>query len=428
MPNWKMVTVLPIVVYGVVFSWLFVKNLTVDTDYPYHLHSVWALNQGHYLTNPFINGGSTPTLAYGAPPALLGSLIFPAFGIYTVAVLMVLAFPLYWYSSRRLFRRLVKKRTVLKLAVLVALLNPMTIYLFMTAKLPFIWGTVFGLISLEFYLKHKTTPALLIGMLAVITHPLTIFLLAAILLVRFDLRSWLRQYFPVCAATAVLAFFLFGVPSLGGGAVNIPVLQTASLAGVLVAVSIFEKELRIPCAFSLLVLGVTIALGLIPTDYFDRIVWFILLALTPSLTKLALPLFRLKSAVIPASVLGVVLVISALCMRTTYAFFDNPAVYENLIADNQTVEILEKGYVRYSGDGSALYFLPTAGVRFSNSGIEVHEFSLPDNAESYLEQLMYENASFVLVYRLSPEENFLLGLDFPLVYDVDNLRIYRVPG
>jgi len=38
-----------------------------------------------------------------------------------------------------------------------------------------------------------------------------------------------------------------------------------------------------------------------------------------------------------------------------------------------------------------------------------------------------DNVSFVLVYRESPEENYILRLGFPLFYSQENLRIYKVP-
>jgi len=81
-----------VVVYVAVFGWIFTKNLTSDTDYPYHLHAVWAVNQGYLVRDPFLNRGNSYTLAYGAPAYLLGGLLYPLFGIYTVALLLLLGF------------------------------------------------------------------------------------------------------------------------------------------------------------------------------------------------------------------------------------------------------------------------------------------------------------------------------------------------
>jgi hypothetical protein len=392
------------------------------------MHSVWAVNQGYLAKDPFINGGSTPTLVYGGAPLLLGGAIYPIFGIYTVAVLMLLAFPLLWHSSSMLFHRLAKKR-VAELATIVALINPLTLQLFITAKLPFIWAAAFGLASLGFYIEGKRAYAALTGILAVITHPLSIFLLAAILLIKFDIKMWLKPYLPTCLIVGVLALVLFGVPTTGGGGDGqIFVLQTAFLAAILTTLLVFRKESRVPSALSLLLLAcsVTGILGVgIPSVYFDRIAWFILILAAPFFIRLTLP--RLKLISVSAAVIGALLLVPAVWARPTFAFSDNPVVYENLAADNETLGNLRSGYVRYSGDGSALYILPIAGVKFSNSGQEMLEFSLDNSAQDYYTELLEENASFVLVYRTSPEENYLVELHFPLAYSKDNLRIYEIP-
>jgi hypothetical protein len=422
----RKIAVLTIAIYVGVFAWVFSKNLTADTDYPYHMHSVWAVNQGYLARDPFINGGSTPTLMYGGPPLLLGGAIYPVFGVYTVAVLMLLAFPLLWYFSRRLFCGLAKKR-VAELATLFALINPLTLQFFITAKLPFIWAVAFGLASLGFYLEGKTTYAALTGMLAVITHPLSVFLLATILLIKFDVKMWLKPYLPTCLVVGALGLLLFGVPGAGGGG-QIFVLQTAFLAAILITLFAFRKESRVPCSLSLLAFAcsVTGVLGVgISTVYFDRIAWFILILAAPFFIKLTLP--RLKLICVSAGVIGALLLVPAVWARPTFAFTDNPVVYENLAADNQTLSNLRSGYVRYSGDGSALYILPISGIKFSNSGQEMLEFSLDNGAQGYYTELLEENVSFVLVYRTSPEENYLVELHFPLAYSKDNLRIYEIP-
>ncbi|TDA29642.1 MAG: hypothetical protein DSO04_07285 [Hadesarchaea archaeon] len=104
-----------------------------------------------------------------------------------------------------------------------------------------------------------------------------------------------------------------------------------------------------------------------------------------------------------------------------------PEVYENLIAKNVVMAELREGYVRYSGDGSALYFLPLAGVRLSNSGALPFEMRLENDPLLFCKRMAEENASFVLVYSESPEENYLLQLNFPLFYSQEKLRIYKVP-
>ncbi|MDI6814416.1 MAG: hypothetical protein QMD10_12925, partial [Desulfitobacteriaceae bacterium] len=294
-------------------------------------------------------------------------------------------------------------------------------------KLPFIWAAAFGFASLSFYLERKATLATLAGILAVVTHPLGFFLLAAILLFESNLKRWLRPYLPVCALVALQGFLVFGIGVGGSG--HIFVLETIFLAAMLITLFAFRRESRWPCALSLLVLTGAVGLILagvgIPTVYFDRIAWFILILSGPFFIRLALP--RLKPIVITATALALILLIPIVWARPILASFDNPRAYENLAADDQTIGVLKNGYVRYSGDGSALYILPISGVKFSNAGQERHEFFMDDNAHAYYERLLDENASFVLIYRTSPEENYLVELNFPLMYLKDNLKIYEVP-
>jgi hypothetical protein len=139
----------------------------------------------------------------------------------------------------------------------------------------------------------------------------------------------------------------------------------------------------------------------------------------PSVTKLKQPLLFF----FPLSVLSL-LVIGATAVM---AFPDNPQIYDNLIRENLTVAKLKEGYVWYSGDGSALYFLPLVGVRFSNSGFLPFEIRLENDPLLFCRRLAHDNVSFVLVYRESPEENYILRLGFPLFYSQENLRIYKVP-
>jgi hypothetical protein len=428
---WKKLVLLFIAIYAVLFSWAFTQNLTLNTDYPFHLHNIWALTRGHFGLNPFIGGGSRLTLTYGGPPLLLGALLYPILGVYTVAVLMLLALPLLWHFSLRVFHKLTTRR-IAKYAVLVALLNPLTLNFFLAAKMPFLWGTVFGMASLGFYLERKPALAALTGVLAIITHPLSVFLLAAILLLKFNPVDWLKVYLPVCVVVALQALFLFGIPGIGGGGETLHIPKTVFLTGTLVALIVIRRNSRVPCALSLLVLASAVVAALfgatIPSVYFERIAWFVLLVSAPFLVKLALPRLRLLTTVLPPFAAFLILLFwMRPLIAPSFAFVDNPAVYENLIADNQTVQELQNGYVRYSGDGSALYILPRAGIRFSNTGVEIPDFHPYENVDEYYESLLRENASFVLIYMGSPEEEYLIELDFPLVYSRENLRIYEVP-
>jgi hypothetical protein len=407
-----------IFVYTVVFGWIFAKNLVSDTDYPYHLHAVWAVSQGHLVRDPFLNRGNSFTLAYGGPAYLLGGALYPLSGVYTVALLLLLAVPLLWLGFRKLFG----PEGNADLVALACLLNPLTVYFFLTCKLPFLWGLAFAAFSLSMYKRGRVLPAVLLGVLAVITHPLSLAFLAAVLLVKFELRKWLAFYSPVCLVVLLQLLLFFGV---GGaeGASRLSVVNLLLLAGSFSLLFALRRQSKPPLLLAISLTGAALALGFPPSCYFDRFAWAVLTVsmpfILPFLTKFRFQLpFLLSFCVLPVLVTGA---------AALTAYPDNPEVYENLIAENSTIAELREGYIRYSGDGSALYFLPLAGVRFSNSGALPFEMRLEENSLLFCKRLAEENASFVLVYGKSPEENYLLQLEFPLAYSRENLRIYKVP-
>ncbi|GEM_PF-3185860 len=406
------------VVYAAIFGWIFIKNLASDTDYPYHLHAVWAVNQGHLLRDPFLNRGNSFTLAYGAPAYLLGGVLYPLSGVYTVALLLLLILPLLWLGLRHLFG----PGKDADLIALACLLNPLTVYFFLTSKLPFLWGASFAAFSLSMYKRGKGFQAALLGLLAVITHPLSLVFLAAVLLVKFELRKWLVFYSPVCLVALLQLLLLFGAGG-GGGPSRISPHNLLLLAGSLSLLFALRPQSRFPLLLGISLTGLALALGFPSSYYFDRFAWAVLTVsmpfIFPLLTKPKSPLpFLPPFCILPLLVAGVTAVT---------AYPDNPEVYENLIADNGVVGELREGYVRYSGDGSALYFLPLAGVRLSNSGALPFEMRLENDPLLFCKRMVEENVSFVLVYSKSPEENYLLQLNFPLFYSQENLRIYEVP-
>ncbi len=420
MDFWRKLVAVSIVFYAVLFGWIFWQNLTADTDYPYHLHRIWALTQGYYITDPYLSHGTEFTLKYGAIPLLLGVLIYPVFRVYTVAVLLVIAFCLLWYFSQQLFSKLATAR-IARLATIIVLLNPLTVMLFVTTKMPFLWGVVFGVLSLNYYLEGKRVVAAVLGAISIITHPLCIGLLAAILMLRFDLKNWLKYYLPVCVLSGVQAVFFLG-GSEGGGQIYLP--PTLLLVSSLITLFATRQSSRVPCAIALAALAISLAAGYAPTAYFERMAWFVIFISIPFYVELVGS--RLRQVVCPVSAFAMVISVFMVCLNPTLARADNPEVYENLLAENEILEILTDGYVRYSGDGSALYVLPFGGVRFSNSGVELHEFSSYENAAEYYDLLLSENASFVMVYQQSPEENYLVELGFPLAFSYENLRVYQV--
>jgi hypothetical protein len=409
----------------VVFAWLFAKNLTADTDYPFHMHNIWAFSQG-YLRDPFISGGSWFTLGYGAPAIALGAFLYPLLGVFTVAALLALAFPVLWHCSKRVFERLASKK-IAQLATFAVLLNPLTVYMFLTAKLPFIWATCFGLMSISFYLRGRGVLAAAMGVLAVITHPVAIFLFGALLLLNLDFRRWLKFYIPVCAVTIfqLLTMFRLGI---GNGATPIFYTAIILLVAALTALFLVRRESRIPCTLGFAFLASSVIacfFGVsVPTVYFDRIAWFVFVLSLPFLIK------RVTSSLkklIPATTIFSLVFSAAFIGFHAVSVFDNPSVYQEL--PSEVTQELENKYVRYATDGSALYELPKHNIGFSNAGQEVFEEQLfveyIENAAAYRVQIEMENASYILVYGQSPEENFIHQLNYALIYSADNLKIYK---
>lgn len=105
---------------------------------------------------------------------------------------------------------------------------------------------------------------------------------------------------------------------------------------------------------------------------------------------------------------------------------DNPEDYENKSVSKTIRQIVENEYIHFGSDGSALYALPKIeNLKFSNAGKE-HLSKPPENKKSYLEGLNSENASYILIYGDSNEENVIHQLKFPLVYQKENIKIYKV--
>jgi len=415
------------ITYAVVFAWLFARNLTSDTDYSFHMHSIWTFSQGNWIRDPSINGGNWFTLGYGTPAIAFGALLYPLLGVLTVAALLALAFPVLWHYSKRVFEGLASKK-VARLATFAVLLNPFTVYMFLTAKLPFIWAACFGLMSVSFYLRGRGLLAAATGVLAVITHPMAIFLFGALLLLNLDFRRWLKFYIPVCAVTVLQLLTVWRL-DVGNGVT--PVFYTAMilLAAALTALFLVRRESRAPCTIGLALLaGSVIAcfFGVsVPTVYFDRIAWFVFVLSLPFLIKGVTPSTLKK--LIPATTTFALVFSAALIGFHAVSVFDNPAAYRGL--PSGVTQELENKYVRYATDGSALYELPKLNIRFSNAGQEVFEGELfverIENAAAYRVQIEMENASYILVYGQSPEEDFIHELDYTLIYSADNLKIYR---
>jgi 4-amino-4-deoxy-L-arabinose transferase-like glycosyltransferase len=248
-------------------------------------------------------------------------------------------------------------------------------------------------------------------------------LFGALFLVNYDFRRWLKFYIPAAGVFMLQLLTVFRLGT-GGGTTSIFYAATGLLAAALTALFLARKESRIPCTFGLvLLMGAIIAcfFGIsIPTVYFDRIAWFVLILSLPFLIRAITPSL-IKKLTFPTTVFALAFSAVLICTHAV-SVVDNPSVYQKL--PGEVTQKLEGGYTRYSTDGSALYLLPLDNVKFSNSGQEKHE-QFTENVTTYRMQIERENASYILVYGESSEENLIHELNYELVYSTDNLKIYR---
>lgn len=303
------------------------------------------------------------------------------------------------------------------------LLNPFTIYLFLTAKLPFLWGLCFALVSVHFYYEGRRWLASGLGALAVLTHPMAIFFLGAPILLDRKPVDWLKANFIPLTILLLQLTLLFGVsfsPSLEIHALNI-----AFLAGTLTVILWLRKNCWPLCLVGLLALGLSVAGGVfglpVPRSLvLDRVGFVALLFTLPFL-------IQRYPAIAP-----VLMLLSAGVAVAHSPISDNPVAYDNL--PPKVVDSLSTGEVRYASDGSALYLLPKHGIRLSNTCRESSR-AAPDNLEAYTKSIEAENVSYILVYegyserfeRAEAEENLVKELDYPLIYSQDNIKNYKTP-
>lgn len=427
--------------YAYLFFQIFTKNVIVDTDYPFHMHNIWAVSKGFLVSDPFLSGGAHLTLRYGGPVILLGAAVYPILGKFTAAFLLAAAVPALWYSAKKVYRHFSNSR-IAEIAALVAVLNPFTMY-YCSCLLPFIWGVVFALGSIHFYLEGRTRLAIFLGLITVITHPLAIFLFLTLLLVHPDVRKWLQAYFIPLAAFGAMLTALWGIPNLTSGAhdiypLTLTILNIGILISSLLTALLIKKETRVLSGIAILI-TVSWSVGHIfglwfPASYLNRVGFSVLLILMPFLIKRAAN--KITTPTISAiKYLSALPILTILIGSGVYAgplttSPDNADAYLTL-PDNILIP-LQKSYVLYASDGSALYELPKLGVKFANAGRNSYA-PIPENAETYAQMVEMENASFILIYegynefpqRVEAEENMIRELGYPLIYCKDNIKIYK---
>ncbi len=403
---------------------LFYRNLALWPEYSFHSHTIWAASEGHLVRDPFLSGGNYLTLSYGAPMILFGALLHPLFGVYTVALLIVAAMHVFWYFSKRVFECFVSKKAAF-LAATAALLNPFTMYMFFVGKLPIIWSLCFGMISIYFYLRRRWLLAAALGVLALLTHPLVIFLLGFAFFLNWDWEGWIKSYLPALAIfVAILLMFIEPAPEPG-----IHITNIVFISGSLLAVLALTRKYPIICSLGLLFLVGSIVGNYIEvpvqTVAFDRMGFFALLLVIPFLVK-RYPL---------AALLFVILAVGCASPLAYVPRPDDPAAYRRFSDNAELMSILtpKRVYVRYGSNGSALYELPKLGIKFSNSGRMAYEPWL--DVDAYREMIEAQNASYVLVYAVHDPEIIserdmileVLEVDnrWSLIYSRNNVEVYK---
>lgn len=416
---------------GLIITVLFVRNV-ISPDYPFHLHEIWAVYDGHMLTSPFMGGGSHPIYRYGLPIDLLGALLFPILEEYTVGALIGVSLPLLWLSSKKVFENFVDGKTA-KIAAFLAVLNPATYGYVLASVLPFLWATAFGMFSLYFFLEGKKWRAAIIGILAIFTHPLSALLFASILLIKPDFRKWLKTYFAPMFLFLIqigIFFHLFANFYTGEVGLNTRFLfGIPLLMGVLAVCYILRKDTRLLSGTGLLGTVVWSFLGLIgfwvPLSYFDRPAFFIFLLLIPFVLKITLDNLQdnEKFLVLPVAL--------SLVFVGAFIQVELGLAHETVDLDNEerrdrVADIVENEYVYFASQGSDLYELPRfENVKFSNTGKFPHQ-KPPENVGEYIKMLEKQNASYILVHGKTPDNELIENAGFPLLLRKDELRLYKV--
>lgn len=419
-------------VNGVVIYLLFSMNLPLSSDYFFHLHEAWAISKGFFTVDPFLSGGSHILFQYGYPVKLIGGVLLPFFGRYTVAVLLSASLPLLWISSKKVFEQLFSKRKATRSACLV-LLNPLTLFYVTSATLPFLWGTVFALISIYFFLKERNKTAILLSIVAVITHPLSIFLLASVLLVKPEYRRWIKTY--------ILSSLIFlGIMGIFFGLFQNFWTNTSFLtrhpfyslrvvviiSALILSYLILNKTRKLSAIALGILLGWVILASFgfwIPVTYLDRLGFFVFLMIIPFLLSKTSVKLEVKHFLIIPVVVG--LALAPVLSHYSSTDPDQPARYENENLRNEIRDILGDNYVRYASSGSDLQLSEMENIRWSNTVVQQRE-NPPENKEEYIEMLKEENASFILIGISSVEENIIEVIGFPKVFSKDNITIYEV--
>lgn len=419
-------------VNGVVIYLLFSMNLPLSSDYFFHLHEAWAISKGFFTVDPFLSGGSHILFQYGYPVKLIGGVLLPFFGRYTVAVLLSASLPLLWISSKKVFEQLFSKRKATRSACLV-LLNPLTLFYVTSATLPFLWGTVFALISIYFFLKERKKTAILLSIVAVITHPLSIFLLASVLLVKPEYRRWIKTY--------ILSSLIFlGIMGIFFGLFQNFWTNTSFLtrhpfyslrvvviiSALILSYLILNKTRKLSAIALGILLGWVILASFgfwIPVTYLDRLGFFVFLMIIPFLLSKTSVKLEVKHFLIIPVVVG--LALAPVLSHYSSTDPDQPARYENENLRNEIRDILGDNYVRYASSGSDLQLSEMENIRWSNTVVQQRE-NPPENKEEYIEMLKEENASFILIGISSVEENIIEVIGFPKVFSKDNITIYEV--
>lgn len=410
---------------------LLLMGLNANTlpDYSYHLHEIWAISEGNFLSSPFVQGFQF--FHYGLPFSLAGALIFPLFGELTLVVLSGVAFILLFFASRKVYRHFVSER-VANICAFFSVMNPGTYAFVLGGTIPFLWGIVFGMFSLGFFLDGEKWKSSFSGILTVVTHPLAVLIFPCLFFVE-DIRKrfleWVKVYSPTILLSFGMLAIFFGLLSgmyAGGGPNPHFVYRLPFLLGVLVLSFGLMKKTRWLSGLTLGGVMVWFSLSFVgvwfPMNYFGRPAFALGLLLIPFVVQkwTTIPVKRRKKLY-----LGFY---CSLIFISTLLPLSAPGVQSEMTNENEIAENVSKIVgsepVYLASRGEEFYQLPRENVRFVNKG--VIRWSSSENLERFLKTIENENVSYV-VYNGSFPYHDVENI-FTEVYQKDNFYVLKFVG
>ena len=343
-------------------------------DYSYHLHKIWVISEGHFLSSPF--AGGLQLFKYGFPVCLFGAFIYPIFGEVTLVILSLAALVLLFFASKKVYSHFVSDEKA-KICAFFSVMNPGTFAFVLGGTVPFLWAVAVGMFSLGFFLDNKMWESFFLGVFTVFIHPLGIFVFLILFFFK-DMRNrfldWFKVYFPPVLLSLVILIQFFGFLSgfhySGGFEIN-HLLRLPFLMVVLVLTYVFRDGNRrlVGIAFiGILVSSLLYFFGFnFPMAYVLRPTFVFVLFLIPFIFQkwMDVSLGRRKL------ILGgycVVVLFSVLFQPVAAPGMQKSLEEENEVAADVS-QIVENDSVFLASRGEEFYELPRENVEFVNSGV-----------------------------------------------------------